>query len=66
MIVYLLQQIREQKGIKQIDLSKNSGVSISMINAIEHQNRNPTIPILNKLATSLHVKITELYINKNF
>jgi transcriptional regulator with XRE-family HTH domain len=45
----------------QKQLSKYSGVSESMICAIETEQRNPTVIILCQLAMALHVDVKELF-----
>jgi len=50
----------------QSNLAKFSGVSKSMISAIERQERHPTIPILYNLSQALKVELTELFKKVNF
>jgi transcriptional regulator with XRE-family HTH domain len=45
----------------QKHLSKLSGISTSMISAIELGERHPTVPVLDALARALQVKVTDLY-----
>lgn len=66
MIRYLVEKARKKRGLKQSELAKFSGVSKSMISAIERQERNPTIPILYSLSKALQVDITELFQKENF
>ena len=66
MIRYLLETTRKSRGMKQSELSKFSGVSKSMISAIERQERNPTVPVLYLLSKALHVEITELFQKEKF
>lgn len=47
----------------QNQLAKMSGVSKSMISAIENEQRHPTIPIIYQLARALKVEIDYLIIN---
>ena len=42
----------------QKHLSKLSGISTSMISAIELGERHPTVPVLDALARALQVKVT--------
>lgn len=49
----------------QKHLSKLSGISTSMISAIELGERHPTtVPVLDALARALQVKVTDLYSRK--
>lgn len=50
----------------QGNLAKISGVSKSMISAIERQERHPTIPIMFNLAQALRVEMTELFKKDDF
>lgn len=61
MIIFYVREIRESKGLSQIQLSKLSGVSASHIGYIENGEREPTISILCKLAIALEVEVTELF-----
>lgn len=60
-IKYTLKKIRQEKQLTQTDLAKRSGVSKSMISAIETGERHPTLPILLSLAKALRVQLTQLY-----
>lgn len=66
MIEYGLRKIRLQKGYTQKYLSRISGISTSMISAIETAQRHPTIPTLHALAKAMQVDINELYNEQNF
>lgn len=61
MITYTLKDKRKLKGMTQKQLSIYSGVSKSMISAIENESRNPTVFVLCQLARGLGVDIKELY-----
>jgi transcriptional regulator with XRE-family HTH domain len=61
MFVYYLKIKRLEKGYTQKQLSRKSGVSKSMISAIENTLRHPTIPVIHELARALKVDITDLY-----
>ncbi|WP_346355316.1 helix-turn-helix transcriptional regulator [Azotosporobacter soli] len=53
--------MRKQKGLTQDGLARRSGVSKSMISAIENEERHPTVPILCGLARALQVRPQDLY-----
>lgn len=57
-------QVRTEKRMTQKHLSKLSGISTSMISAIELGERHPTVPVLDALARALQVKVTDLYSRK--
>ncbi|MDP4181855.1 MAG: helix-turn-helix transcriptional regulator [Bacillota bacterium] len=52
--------MRKSKGLTQKQLSRFSGVSKSMISAIECEERNPSVPVLYSLSVVLKVDISEL------
>lgn len=56
-----LKKIRQSKGMSINELSRRSGVNASYISAIERdEKKNPSMEILDKLATCLNVEITAL------
>lgn len=55
-----LRPMRRERKMSQSDLSELSGVSQTMIGAIERGVTNPTIGIVAKLANALDVSISEL------
>ncbi len=48
-----LRRLREDRGISQVDLSRQLGISASYLNQIEHDARPLTVPVL--------IRITELF-----
>lgn len=59
MIHYSLRSVRLLKGYTQKHLSQLSGISTSMISAIETEQRHPTIPTLHALAKAMAVDIKD-------
>lgn len=55
-----LREIREQKGLTKVELSRRSGVALSYIHSIENDEKSPTVRTLNKLALALGVHPGEL------
>ena len=56
-----LRQIRNEKKLSRLDLSKKSGITVRTINYIEAgENNNPKICTLERLADALDVSITKL------
>ncbi|MEG2412614.1 MAG: helix-turn-helix transcriptional regulator [Clostridium sp.] len=56
-----IKNIRESKKIGVNELSRISGVNASYISALERdEKKNPSVAILEKLATSLQVTINEI------
>jgi transcriptional regulator with XRE-family HTH domain len=56
-----LKDIRADRNMTQIELSKLSGVSQPYINELENlKKRNPSVSILKKLSSTLGVRISEI------
>ena len=51
---------RNLKGFKQQDFAKQVGISKSTLSKIENDTREAKIPRLQKIATCLKIKITQL------
>lgn len=56
-----LEKVRLEKGLTLTDLSKKSGVAVSHIHNIENGNKNPTIPVMCKIARALNVDCSKLF-----
>ncbi len=54
---------RNLKGFKQEAFAKQVGISKSTLSKIENDNRGAKIPRLQKIATCLKIKITQLFID---
>lgn len=55
-----LREIRERRGLTQMELADLAGVSQSIISDIENEYVSPTIRVLQKLAGALGVSVSEL------
>ncbi|HCS21015.1 MAG TPA: transcriptional regulator [Bacteroidetes bacterium] len=53
-----LRKIRDSKGISQQELADNADVAKSTVQRIENGTYNPTILLLEKLATALNEDLT--------
>ncbi|WP_080063568.1 helix-turn-helix domain-containing protein [Ruminiclostridium hungatei] len=53
--------MRRDKGLTQKQLAQISGVSKSMICAIENAQKHPTVPVIYYLARALKVEVTQLF-----
>ncbi|NCR23293.1 MAG: helix-turn-helix transcriptional regulator [Microcystis aeruginosa L111-01] len=60
-----VKKVREQKGWWQDRLSEETGLHRTYISGIERGVRNPTIEIVQQLATALGVEIQDLFIDSN-
>ncbi|HZK02182.1 MAG TPA: helix-turn-helix transcriptional regulator [Anaerovoracaceae bacterium] len=57
----LLREIRRQRGISQLELSKQSGVSYGYISELEHNKKSPTVNTICRLAKALDCRPGELF-----
>ena len=56
-----IRYLRKQKGLSQEDLALDSGVNKNYLSDLERGERNPTIVVLEKIATSLGVTLSTLF-----
>jgi transcriptional regulator with XRE-family HTH domain len=62
MIVFVIKQIREKKGISQYRLSQMTDISRTYIRNLENNKKcNPTLHILFLIAEALEVDIKDLF-----
>lgn len=54
---------RNLKDFKQQDFAEQVGISKSTLSKIENDSREASIPRLQKIATCLKIKITQLFID---
>lgn len=59
--VIRLREIRERRGLTQMELSQLAGVSQSIISNIENGCVSPTVRVLQKLARALDVSVIEFF-----
>lgn len=57
-----LHQLREGKGLSQIELAKRSGVSQPFISQIEKGERIPSVFIAKKIAIALDKTVDEMIV----
>jgi transcriptional regulator with XRE-family HTH domain len=57
----VIKKLREDQGLTQASLAKKAGVTEAYVSMIEAGARkNPSLPVLKKLARALGVPVTEL------
>ena len=57
----MIKRLREAKGLSQKALAEKSGVTDAYVAMIETgERKNPSIPVLRRLAKALGVPVTEL------
>lgn len=59
-----VRKIREAKGWSQDKLADESGLHRTYISGIERGVRNPTVEIVQQIATALKVNISDLFISR--
>lgn len=55
-----LRRLRVERGMSQERIAADSGVDRAYVGGIERQSENPTIDVLEKLATAMNVDVGEL------
>lgn len=53
-------RLRKEKGWSQEELADQSGLHRTYISGVERKDRNPTIMVLEKIATALGVEVAQL------
>lgn len=56
-----IRYLRKKKGLSQEDLALDSGINKNYLSDLERGMRNPTVNILEKLAVTLGVSLSELF-----
>ena len=63
MFIFLIKEVREQKGITQEELSKTSGISRNYIAELENNKKiNPSFKTIYKISIALGVEIRQIYV----
>ena len=57
-----IEEIRNERGIKQEDLAKSLGVSRQTISSLENGRYNPSILLAHKIASHFGMTIEEVFI----
>ncbi|MDA9473886.1 XRE family transcriptional regulator [Bradyrhizobium sp. CCBAU 65884] len=57
-----VRQIRINRGISQEKLAYEAGIDRSYLASLERQSKNPTIDILDRIAETLGVHVSELVV----
>lgn len=59
-MIIKIKEIREKKGITQLELAEQAGITQVYLSYIENGHKTPTLKTLQKLAKALEVDIGEL------
>jgi transcriptional regulator with XRE-family HTH domain len=62
LIAWNLRRIRVKRGLSQERLAFDSGIDRSYVGGLERQEENPTVDLLDRLAKTLSIHISELLI----
>ncbi|OPY99865.1 transcriptional regulator [Bradyrhizobium sacchari] len=62
LVAYNVRRIRVERGIPQEQLAYDAGVDRSYMSGLERQKANPTIDLLDRLAETLGVAVSELFV----
>lgn len=65
LVAWNLRRIRVKCGVSQERLAYDAGVDRSYVGGLERQTENPTIDLLDRLATTLDVPLSELFVQPN-
>jgi transcriptional regulator with XRE-family HTH domain len=53
----LIRQIREESGLKQVELGRRSGIQSSVLSAYEHGERQPSVAALARIAGAAGLEV---------
>lgn len=62
LVAWNLRRIRVKRGISQERLAFDAGVDRSYAGGLERQEENPTVDVLDRLANTLGVPVSEFFI----
>ena len=58
---YRIRYLREEKGLSIEALALEADINRNYLGDLERGTRNPTVVVLNKIATALKVSLSELF-----
>lgn len=62
LIAWNLRRLRVKRGFSQEKLAFDSGVDRSYVGGLERREENPTVDLLDRLAKTLSVQVSEFFI----
>jgi transcriptional regulator with XRE-family HTH domain len=62
LVAWNLRRIRVRRGISQERLAFDAGVDRSYVGGLEREEQNPTVDLLDRLAQTLSVRISEFFV----
>jgi transcriptional regulator with XRE-family HTH domain len=61
LVAWNLRRIRVKRGLSQERLAYDADVDRSYVGGLERQEENPTVDVLDRLAKTLEISISELF-----
>ena len=55
-----MKRLRAERGLSQEELAERSGLHRTYISGVERGVRNPTLTVIDKIATAFNVRLAEL------
>lgn len=62
LVAWNVRRIRVDRGIPQEKLARDTGIDRSYLAGLERQSKNPTIDLLDRVAESLGVHLSEFFV----
>ncbi|MFB6418694.1 MULTISPECIES: helix-turn-helix domain-containing protein [Bradyrhizobium] len=62
LVAWNVRRIRVDRGIPQEQLAYDAGIDRSYMSGLERQSENPTIDLLDRLAETLGVQLSEFFL----
>jgi len=62
LVAWNLRRIRVRRGVSQERLAFDAGVDRSYVGGLEREEQNPTVDLLDRLAQTLSVRISEFFV----
>ncbi len=62
LVAWNLRRIRVRRGLSQERLAFDAGVDRSYVGGLEREEQNPTVDLLDRLAHTLSVRISDFFI----
>ena len=63
LVAWNVRRIRVDRGIPQEQLAYDAGIDRSYMSGLERQSENPTIDLLDRLAETLGVQLSEFFLH---
>ncbi|MCW2081999.1 UNVERIFIED_ORG: transcriptional regulator with XRE-family HTH domain [Bradyrhizobium japonicum] len=61
-VAWNVRRIRVNRGISQEQLAWKAGIDRSYMSSLERQSKNPTIDLLDRIAETLDVQLSEFFV----